>query len=702
MVEARTQEHKELGSTIGVMIINMEGERDLSLHEPIGIEVVASAVKQAVPGAAVEVFDVQPQLIATGKVDTDALANRVRAFAKDEQRPVLLGLGVPIYSWEYAKSLLIKLEQDPPESPITVVLGNAIPTYTKPDLIKREFPYVKLVAGEGEETFARMAQSLARGEEVQEQERYFEPPNLENYAMPLRLLTQDIIHLGGSVKVEGSRGCGHAACTFCSRQVRGGKDYRTIPEEYVVRQVQELLDTFNVDHFEFTDEEAFDNNEATARLISAFKSANMPRIPFVGSMRVDTILKLQDGGLLDQLHEIGLQKVFLGVEGGSDAYLKQVAKGQTVADVREAMRLVHETGMDMEIGFIMFSWRMSFDMLKENIEFLSQGNTVDYVSSLFNFLAVRAGTLDEVLLKRYVAQGKITNYDPDAHFSVNLSYYQDVPFMDERVGKIFHEAQEFAQADEKLYYVLKSLVRAGTLPQEAQAKAVDIYLRMKDLHLAYFQNAVGIKTIEGIKEKRHNLVIELHDLFGDGATGDIIDLVRRETAVFLAEEVERTQSTGDQTGSLVVCVDELGRVLLVRPRDDEVWAFPGGNTKPEETIDASALRETVEELGVDESDVELVRSLPTIVKEGHHDHVTGNRPRLVLYHTLARLHGHIDIMRADHEIADTLWLYPEEIVLQKVKTRDNVHQIMEGIIENNKETFMRLRDSRQELVQWWA
>lgn len=663
-------------NSVRVMLINMEGESDLSLHEPIGIETVASRLLTEVPGVTFDIFDVQPELVKTGKVDTDKLAERIRKFADNDGVSFLLGIGVPIYSWEYTKALLIKLEQEPPKSPMTVVLGNAIPTYTNPEIIKRQFPNVKLVVGEGEEVFAGMAKALACGEEVQDSLHYL-PPNLGEYVRPYRGLTQDVIDLGGSVKIEASRGCDYGACTFCSRCLRSGKDYRTIPEGIVAEEIQGLLDDFNITRFELTDEEAFGDIEATSRLVSILKSTGLPRVPFVASLRVDTLIRLKEQGLLEQLQEVGLDKVFLGVEGGSDEYQKQIAKGQKMRDVTKAMSLVQKSGLDMEIGYIMFSWRMSFDMLRKNVEFLSAGNA-QFVSSLFNILAVRAGTLDEKLLRRYVEQGIITDYDPDEMFSVNLSYYRDVPFLDEKVGQAYREVAEFGKADARLYYALKSLVRAGSLPSGIQEQARNLYLQMKDLHLKFLQNVVGLDQDDEISEKRRKLVEKIGALFGTSFSGDESDIVRREIRVFLSEEAERKTATGEQIGSMILCVNPQGNILLVRPRDDEIWAFPGGGVRDGEEIHDAAIREAKEELGVE--DIEILGDLPVYTKNEHYDATTGVRPKLTLHHSMARIMGKINIHGADHEIVDTLWLSPADIINGRVKVRENVLVIAKNML----------------------
>ena len=66
---------------LNVMVINIEGESNLSLHEPIGIESIASRVLKEIPDVRLDIYDVQPELVRTGKIDTDKLAERIRQFA---------------------------------------------------------------------------------------------------------------------------------------------------------------------------------------------------------------------------------------------------------------------------------------------------------------------------------------------------------------------------------------------------------------------------------------------------------------------------------------------------------------------------------------------------------------------------------------------------------------------------------------------
>jgi len=207
MVEGLNHKEKLTKPALNIFLLNMEGELNLSYHEPIGIEVIAGRLLRDFPNnIGLQMYDTQPELVKYGKIQTDRLVEKIHTFSKSASCPLLLGISVPIGSWEYTKSLLIKLEQNPPEVPVTIVLGNAIATFTDPDLLKKDFPNIKLVVGEGEEAFSDIAQQIITDEPVEDR-LTASLPDLEKYSLPLRAFTKDVIDRGGSVKIEMSRGC---------------------------------------------------------------------------------------------------------------------------------------------------------------------------------------------------------------------------------------------------------------------------------------------------------------------------------------------------------------------------------------------------------------------------------------------------------------------------------------------------------------
>lgn len=755
--EAETSERLR-PSSVQVLLVGMQGEGGFSLHDPIGIGVVAKRIKTDHPGVKVEQYDTQPELAKSGKIDTDALAERLHIFAlkAEPDSTSIIGFGMPIYSVNYTRSVLEKYkqhcEEEPPQGKVEIVLGGSIPTHTNPELVKELFPEAKLVRGEGEERMSSMIQQTLDGEELAESPM-IEWADLRNYQGADRKLTKAIIKHGGKPKIETSRGCGHGACTFCSRpevQIkgdrdktkeiplvisgRGGNDYRTIPVETIVKEVRELrhlytdsneervgeiLETFTPQSMEDTAEDSFADIEHSLALVSALKAEQidqtdpLPRIPFGASVRVETFNTLaetevgDDGTtLLQQLQEVGLSQVFLGVEGGSDAYLKLIAKHQKRKDVEKALAHIGKTiwtdeqgevhKLNIEMGFITFSWRMNMEMLRENVAFLEEYSP--YVSSLFNQLEIRANTIDERMLRESIygrqrhdgsvykpnTPVQFDGYDPDTAFNINTSTYEDVPYWDLEVGEVLKKSVAFAQEDESLYYALKSVNRAGSLSDDDKAQAKEFYLRMKALHLDFLKDAAGMANIPNVREKRRELIAEMETAFGSEEQEGILNSVRREVKAFLQEEKERDEAQPEQNGALIVTRDTKDRILLVRPRNQDAWALPGGNINPGEEPEDAAKRDAAEELGVNKSAITINAQdqLPIVKKNGHIDQTTGPRKQLTLTHYAAEITEQINIVKAeaDHEIADTLYLSPEDILNDKVLVQKNVKVIAKHFI----------------------
>ncbi|GAA1668493.1 NUDIX hydrolase [Glycomyces endophyticus] len=94
---------------------------------------------------------------------------------------------------------------------------------------------------------------------------------------------------------------------------------------------------------------------------------------------------------------------------------------------------------------------------------------------------------------------------------------------------------------------------------------------------------------------------------------------------------DRATLPGHVTASAIV-LDECGAVLLIHHRALDRWFQPGGHLEPgDESLPAAALREAVEETGLDPIGLELIERFPIHVDvhpipanprrgEGAHDH----------------------------------------------------------------------------------
>lgn len=106
-----------------------------------------------------------------------------------------------------------------------------------------------------------------------------------------------------------------------------------------------------------------------------------------------------------------------------------------------------------------------------------------------------------------------------------------------------------------------------------------------------------------------------------------------------------------------IVTDEQGRILLVKRRDNTLWALPGGGHDIGETIEQTAVREVKEETGLDVA----VTGLTGVYTNPAHVVAFTNgevRQQFSLCFTTTVLGGELAI---DHESTDIAWTDPADI-----------------------------------------
>jgi 8-oxo-dGTP pyrophosphatase MutT (NUDIX family) len=106
-----------------------------------------------------------------------------------------------------------------------------------------------------------------------------------------------------------------------------------------------------------------------------------------------------------------------------------------------------------------------------------------------------------------------------------------------------------------------------------------------------------------------------------------------------------------------IVADEHGRILLVKRRDNTLWALPGGGHDIGESIEQTAIREVKEETGLD---VEVTRLVGIYTNPAHVVAFTDGevRQQFSLCFTTKLRGGELAI---DHESTDIAWSEPADI-----------------------------------------
>ncbi|MFH1057517.1 MAG: radical SAM protein [Pseudomonadota bacterium] len=173
-----------------------------------------------------------------------------------------------------------------------------------------------------------------------------------------------------------TRGCPQR-CTYCGSHSLWGRRPRFRSPERVVDQLSALR-AAGVERVHF-DDDTFGVTPAYLRRLCAAMARDLPGLGF----SCETHVRLIDPANLDSLQQAGCHTIQLGVESGSDAILQAVRKGFSVAQAREACRLVKRQGLRLEV-FIMAGFSQETEAsLRETMALVADLDCDKVIYSLF-------------------------------------------------------------------------------------------------------------------------------------------------------------------------------------------------------------------------------------------------------------------------------------------------------------------------------
>lgn len=202
-----------------------------------------------------------------------------------------------------------------------------------------------------------------------------------------------------------SRGC-FGSCSFCSiaawHKQTGGPRFRQRDPQQVAKEMAGLYHEHAVRIFNFHDDNFFlpAHADSVARF-SALKSAldreGVGRIAVQVKARPDSI----DEEVMLCLKELGLFRVFLGVESNAVAGLRTLGRGIRREQNHAALRILEGAGIHTSFNLLMFDPETTLEDLDDNLEFLEA-----YARFPLNFGRVEAYT-GTPLETRLRAEGRL-------------------------------------------------------------------------------------------------------------------------------------------------------------------------------------------------------------------------------------------------------------------------------------------------------
>ena len=285
-------------------------------------------------------------------------------------------------TYRAAKEIASQVKAFSPDTHIT--LGGVFPSAASRQVLTDSAAIDSVVAGEGEYALTDLAWHLATGTPLtqmfgltlrQDGQLVVCPArprirNLDDVPWPSR---RDLAWIlaegqrgGHSAYMVASRGC-YAACTFCSiHQIYGDHNVVRRSPQSIVQEMQDIQARYGISRFSFVDDLFIMPSPKGYRWVDEFceevKAAGLD-IKFYAEMRADTIKP----EFVNKLVDVGLHRLFIGIESGVDSVLIRWDKGTTKHDNDLALKNLRDVGLPahaINFGYITFDADMTLDELE--------------------------------------------------------------------------------------------------------------------------------------------------------------------------------------------------------------------------------------------------------------------------------------------------------------------------------------------------
>jgi radical SAM superfamily enzyme YgiQ (UPF0313 family) len=296
----------------------------------------------------------------------------------DRSQPGIVGVSGTVVHRSRILSILEYVKRVHPNC-VTVV-GGPHATLVPDDFLTPQVDV--LISGQNPTAFRHLVEAVERGQSLDEVEGLMLPADgtwkatspepvfktLDHLPMPRRDLTahyrpryRHLVWKPVALMVT-SIGCPYT-CNFCPCPVLTDRRVLRRAPETVLRELQAIDEPYI---YIGDDNLFFDYNHA-GRIADLVRDARLNKQFYVLS-RVDSILRHPD--LVERWAEIGLKKVFLGLESPDDGELKSLNKKGTVSDNNRAIEILHANGVDPLGAFIIRPeyTRADFDRLLDYMD----------------------------------------------------------------------------------------------------------------------------------------------------------------------------------------------------------------------------------------------------------------------------------------------------------------------------------------------
>jgi radical SAM superfamily enzyme YgiQ (UPF0313 family) len=314
-----------------------------------------------------------------------------------------------------------------------ITMGGHYPSFDYAEVLQRIPGLDSIVRFEGELTLIELMQKLAASDEWRgtkglawrEEGKVVAAPlrpsveNLDTLSWPYRDDIDYGAHELPTASVLGSRGCPWD-CSFCSirpfYEAQDGPLRRLRHPDAVVDEISAIHRERGVPVFLFQDDDFLAGGNNARRWACAIadgivRAGLAGKIAFKMSCRSDEIHE----DCMSRLIAGGLTHVYMGVENGDPQGLINMSKRIRPEQHIRAGRILKDLGLSFDFGFMLLDPYCTFEMVRNNIEFLDAFVGDGWAAASFCRMLPYAGT---PLKARLEKEGRLlgTPFEPDYRF----------------------------------------------------------------------------------------------------------------------------------------------------------------------------------------------------------------------------------------------------------------------------------------------
>ncbi|HIE27112.1 TPA: radical SAM protein, partial [Candidatus Poribacteria bacterium] len=396
---------------VRILLVALYSERHPAIGESHALAILGGCLETKL-GSQIEV-----ELVDLYAVQGDR--RKILLDTIKEFQPHILGISTTYGSYEFLEDVYPDIQKVRVANPSLTVFGGPLATYVPRQFLEEIDPSAIVVIGEGDDAIVKITQKVLErspvdtsipnliffmdGQMLKTQRACI---NLHTLPMPKRKLSGEIFSMGGQVFLESSRGCSWGRCTFCNRgliDLDNGEPWRRCTVERVVSDLKELQGR-GVTEATFADEDFIGGDIQSAwywfsNLFQACRDIKA-NLHYYVSVRPKSIYSAKwsnnelniSNKLWNMLRQFGVRKAFLGIESASESQLQRYGKSMEPEEAIGAIQMVRQSGMDNDIGFIIFDPLCTLNEIRENINFIKTQGIVGAISAVDNELRIHEGS----------------------------------------------------------------------------------------------------------------------------------------------------------------------------------------------------------------------------------------------------------------------------------------------------------------------